>query len=247
MTKILHLVRHAEAVEKKQGLPDPERPLIRKGAKAAGNVARRLRKSGYSADYMISSPANRALETAHIFAKEFEYRAKKIELNQAIYDAPDNSQLLSMVRNIPASSSQAFLFGHDSSLSDFAHYLIPGFEELMPKGAVVTVEFACDSWTEITPGMSKFIRFDYPVSKSERKHLHKLSRREITAGLASTIRDELKQLNPQAAEKAMPYIEKVSRTVADHFLKLAPPVKPPQTSLIVNQHRRESEPMDKEE
>jgi hypothetical protein len=40
-----------------------------------------------------------------VFAKEFGFRSKKIELVQAMYEDTDNALLLSIVQNIPASSS----------------------------------------------------------------------------------------------------------------------------------------------
>jgi len=87
-----------------------------------------------------------------VFAKEFGFRSKKIELVQAMYEDTDNALLLSIVQNIPASSSQAFLFGHDPSFNDFSRHLIANFEKTMPKGAVVMVGFDCDSWADVGLG-----------------------------------------------------------------------------------------------
>ena len=220
--KVLHIVRHAQAVSRKRGLPDFERSLIKKGVKVARAAARRLQKSGFSADYMASSPANRALETACIFAKELGYRIKKIELHQAIYEDADNALLLSLVQNAPASSSRAFLFGHDPSFSDFTRYLIESFEEAMPKGAVVTVAFDCESWADVGPGVGQLILFDYPMSKTEKARRFKSLRREIATLLVGLLHDKLEGLDPRAAKKARAYTKKISRKVTEQFLKLAP-------------------------
>ena len=224
--KVLHIVRHAHAVSRKQGLPDFERPLIKKGVKAARDVARRLKKSGFSADHLVSSPANRAIETARVFSKEFGFPVKKIELQQSVYSDADNASLLTLVRNVPASSSNAFLFGHDPSFSDFTGYLIKGFEESMPKGAVVTVAFDCESWSDIGPGTGQLRLFDYPMRKSERARRFKLLRREVADLLTSAMCEKLEGLDARAAKKAEKYTRKVSRRVAERFLRSARHLQP---------------------
>jgi phosphohistidine phosphatase len=165
--KILHIVRHAEAVNKNKGLPDFERALVKRGVKGARSVAKRLRQNGYEADAMISSPANRALETAHIFAKELSFPLGKIELHQSIYDDGGAATLLSLVQALPSAVSSALLFGHDPSFSEFARYLLENFDQLMPKGAVVTVRFGTDSWADAGPGNARLVGFDYPISRTE--------------------------------------------------------------------------------
>ena len=220
--KILHIVRHAEAADREKKSPDFKRPLVKRGAKDARAVARRLRKSGHKADYMVSSPAHRALETALVFAKELEFPSKEIEQVQAIYENADNASLLFLVQNIPASSSQAFLFGHDPSFSDFARYLIADFAGTMPKGAVISVGFDCETWTDVGPGAGKLLLFDYPISKPEKARRFKSLRRETAAMLAAAMDEKLSGMDPKAAKKMKAYTRKVSRRVAERFLALTP-------------------------
>lgn len=220
--KILHIVRHAEAVSRNKGLPDFERALVKKGIKGARSVVKRLRQSGYGADAMISSPASRAVETAHIFAKELSYPLGRIDLRQSIYDDGSMESLLAIVKALPANVAGAFLFGHDPSFTEFAQYLLPEFDSAMPKGAVVSVSFDTASWDDTGPGKSKLLGFDYPISKTEEARRHKSLRREISGLLATAMQDELRKLDSRVAEKMTSYTDKTARRAAERFIELAP-------------------------
>jgi phosphohistidine phosphatase len=81
--KRLILVRHAKA-EAGGYDHDFSRTLSDKGMADAPVVARELVKRNMKPDYMISSPATRALTTARLYAEEFnfpkekDYRAQRI-------------------------------------------------------------------------------------------------------------------------------------------------------------------------
>ncbi len=220
--RILHIVRHAEAVSRNKGLPDFERALVKKGVKGARSVVKRLRQSGYGADAMISSPASRALETAHIFAKELSYPLGRIDLYQSIYDDGSMESLLAIVRALPTSVAGAFLFGHDPSFTEFAQYMLPDFNSAMPKGAVVSVSYDLASWADVGPGKGQLLGFDYPISKTEEARRHKALRREISNLLATAMQNELRKLDPRVAEKMTSYANKTARRAAERFIELAP-------------------------
>jgi phosphohistidine phosphatase len=61
----LLIVRHAEAAS---GSPDELRPLTPEGREHARAVGARLRKEGFAADVVLSSPLLRARETAEALA-----------------------------------------------------------------------------------------------------------------------------------------------------------------------------------
>ena len=146
--RILHIVRHADAVSRNKGLPDFERALVKKGVKGARSVVKRLRQSGYVADAMISSPASRALETAHIFAKELSYPLGRIELEQSIYEDGSMSSLMAIVKAQRADAAGVFIFGHDPSFTHFVRHLTAAADLSMPKCAVVTIGFDTDAASE---------------------------------------------------------------------------------------------------
>ena len=71
--KTIYLVRHGKAVSRELDIPDYERSLVDKGEKNSVKMAQLLKDKDLSADLFISSPANRALETAKIFTRVFNY------------------------------------------------------------------------------------------------------------------------------------------------------------------------------
>jgi phosphohistidine phosphatase len=228
--KVLHIVRHAAAVGRKRKRPDFDRALTKKGTRTARAIVRRLRKGGFTVDRMISSPAARALGTARIFAKELKYSVKQIELNEMFYDNADNASLLSLVQDLPANASNAFLFGHDPSFSDFAQHLIGSLNQTLPKGAVVTVGFEADSWADAGPENAQLVLFDYPMSEREKARRVKSLARDIAASIAATVKGQFQGIDPRAAERIERFIRKhhsskKMRKVAKRVLAMAPHVR----------------------
>ena len=67
--KSLYLVRHAKSSREDPGCADEERPLLEKGVKKTGKVIKYLRERKIIPDLVISSHAERALDTAKIIAE----------------------------------------------------------------------------------------------------------------------------------------------------------------------------------
>jgi len=225
--KVLHIVRHAQAASRKDHQTDFDRKLTEKGAKTARAVARRLRKAGFSADCMITSPAPRALETARVFAREMKYSLKKIDTQQVIYDGADNASLLAFVRELPAKDSDAFLFGHDPTFTKLANHLVPSLNQPLPKCAVVTIGFETDNWMDICADKARLLRFDYPVTKREREQRIEAEIQALAASLSSSMAKHLHGLDPRTADKLRRYVfkyhsTKKMRKIARRFADLAP-------------------------
>ena len=71
--KVLHVVRHAKSVWDYDGIADIDRTLKSKGIRNAYEISRKLKLINLVPEKIVSSPANRALHTAVIFARVFEY------------------------------------------------------------------------------------------------------------------------------------------------------------------------------
>ncbi|HBF20268.1 MAG TPA: histidine phosphatase family protein, partial [Cryomorphaceae bacterium] len=70
--KKLYLVRHAKSSWKEEGVHDMDRPLKGRGVRDAYNTSQWLREQGDRPEFIISSPATRALHTALIFSRNLE-------------------------------------------------------------------------------------------------------------------------------------------------------------------------------
>jgi phosphohistidine phosphatase len=160
--KILTLVRHGKSSRDDADLPDFERPLNARGRKDCPLVARKLRRAGVRPDRLVSSPALRAITTAHAFAQVFGIPLADIELNPHIYEASALT-LLHIVRSFQAEDEHVMLFGHNPGLSHLARQLatkLP-FDELPTCGAV-RLGFPAKAWIQLKPGTGKMLGFDAP-------------------------------------------------------------------------------------
>lgn len=159
--RILTLVRHAKASLDYPELPDFERPLTPKGRKDAGAIAAKLRKADLTPDLLVTSPALRAISTARIFAEVMGIKPEFIMVNPHIYEAAVQT-LLHITRTLPEAGRQVMLFGHNPSITHFAHELAEcSFDEL-PTSAAVRIELAVKAWPLVRHGAGKMLRFDAP-------------------------------------------------------------------------------------
>ena len=219
--KTIFLVRHAKCVSKKRRIPDFERSLIPKGEKGAKGMAKQLKKEGLAPDLMISSPANRTLETAHIFAGIFDYPVHKIMLKEAIYDKVTAESLLDVVREVDDKYHSIMLFGHNPSLNDFACLLLKDFQDHLPKAGVVGIDFKINSWKEISKAGGKLKLFNFPIDKTQKAEIVKRVQEELGVKILEQMNAILNEIDPAIAKKMKKYLKKSSQKLAQKFIKIA--------------------------
>ena len=116
--KKLYLMRHAKSSWKKP-LPDHERPLKKRGRKAAKEMGKALKKAGIFPDLILSSDALRAKQTALLVAEELGLPSEKIRLEPRLYEA-DLSQILHVIQNVENSVDSILLVAHNPGISEAA-------------------------------------------------------------------------------------------------------------------------------
>jgi phosphohistidine phosphatase len=213
--KRLFIIRHAKAMARRAGLPDFERPLVKKGVKSARDLALRLKHAGVKPDLFVSSPANRALETAHAMAKEFGYPVQKIQLKDMLYEEASNDSLLGLVRGLDRSSRTVFLVGHNPALQEFAQFMDKEFPGRLPKSGVVGFEFGGNLWRYLSAGKAKRVFFDFPGREAED------SRRrteDLAVQVARAVETVLERVNPAVLGEVIDVVENSSRKIAARFL-----------------------------
>ena len=125
------IVRHAKAVPYGYD-EDFTRDLTDRGVNDAGLVSRELKNMGIKPDRMISSPANRALQTALIFSESLEFNKKQIQEIQNIYEGLTTSEFLNMIQHLPNDVNTVFFFGHNPGFHYFAGNLLKDYLGEMP-------------------------------------------------------------------------------------------------------------------
>lgn len=214
--KRIFLVRHATAQDRAEGLPDFERSLIKKGEKEAKAVARHLAETYAIPDLMISSFANRAIETAHLFAKAFGYPPQKILLRDTFYGNTAIDALAAEIGKQPDKYGSLMLTGHDPAFSQLAAYLVKGFREIIPKAGVVAADFDIDHWADMKNGSGKLLEFTSPARLKEKK---KQVRTGLETRLVRSMDGILSRANKLAAAALKDEIRKSARKLVKEFIK----------------------------
>lgn len=163
----LLLLRHAKSSWDDASLPDRDRPLNKRGCRAAAAMRNAIRELGLAPDVILVSPSRRTQET--LAALEPWDETPLVELIETLYLATA-PHLLSIVRDVGETVRSLMLIGHNpgmhefgvslagrSSLNDAAHRLAAGF----PTGALA--EFAVATpWRQLSAGGGQLVRFLTP-------------------------------------------------------------------------------------
>jgi phosphohistidine phosphatase len=142
------IVRHAKAVP--YGYDDDfTRDLTDRGVNDAQEIGKELKNIAIAPDSMISSPANRAIQTALIFAENMGFNKKQIVEVEDIYNGLTTSEFLGLIKELPETAKTAFFFGHNPSFHYFANNLLEHFYDDMPTCSTVAIDFNVDSWKKV--------------------------------------------------------------------------------------------------
>ncbi|MEQ9262795.1 MAG: histidine phosphatase family protein [Owenweeksia sp.] len=158
--KKLYLVRHAKSSWKEEGVHDMDRPLKGRGVRDAYNTSQWLQEQGDKPEFIISSPATRALHTALIFSKNLEYSFSDIQIEKKIYHA-STKDLLRLVRGLKDDFNSIMLFGHNPTITDFVNRCIDHRIDNVPTTGVACLRFEEESWANIDK-KAELVFFDYP-------------------------------------------------------------------------------------
>jgi phosphohistidine phosphatase len=144
MKKLL-LLRHAKSNKHESGVADFDRPLNNRGTKAASLVGNYMAKKKIRPDLAISSPAERARQTA-VLALKAAGITTDLRFDERIYEA-SASILLNVVKQIDDSSNLALLVGHNPGFEDLLADL-SGHVQHMPTAALAYLVLDVEKWND---------------------------------------------------------------------------------------------------
>lgn len=162
--KTLCIIRHGKSSWAFEGISDIDRPLSERGIRNAYTMADRLLRRERIPEYMLVSPATRALHTAIIFARVLGIPFHTIKLDKGIYtgDLPD---LLALLTGLNDSFNHVFIFGHNPAFTILANHFLRAQVDNIPTAGVVELEFQTGSWKEIGRECLVSEGVDYPKKK----------------------------------------------------------------------------------
>ena len=121
--KDLYIVRHGKSTWDIEGISDIDRSLKERGINDAYKMAERLLVQDRIPQKIISSPAVRALHSATIFARTFNFPYNEIIINEGIYHAGMNV-MLSIIQQVDDNINSLMVFGHNPTFTDLANHFI---------------------------------------------------------------------------------------------------------------------------
>jgi len=159
--KRLIIVRHAKT---EQGGYDHDfkRELTEKGRNDALIIAGDLKQRNILPDYILSSPAVRALTTARIFAEELNFDKQAIVEKKGLYFDFTTQDFIEMIHDVPDHCETLFVFGHNPFVYFVAENMSKNFSGDMPTCSTVVLEFSATSWRKVEPRKGHFFLHLFP-------------------------------------------------------------------------------------
>lgn len=136
---IIHLVRHAEAVDRSPEIQEEHRFLTANGRTVFRKAAKSLAKLPIAPDFIISSPLVRAVQTADILAEKIKFKGDLL-LSSHLAPGFRSQQLHAIMAEHPHAHELA-LVGHEPDLGVVVAELLQATSACtLKKGMVVTVK-----------------------------------------------------------------------------------------------------------
>jgi phosphohistidine phosphatase len=160
--KRLILVRHAKTEVLRYDISDYERKLIEKGRSNAKLLANKLFLKSIIPDLIISSPAQRAIETSLLFANALQYPTESIVQIEDLYDGFTTHEFLELLDRLGKDNEVIMVVGHNPTIEYLAFNLTEEFYHNVPTCAVIGIDFQINEWSEIEVRTGKLAFYEYP-------------------------------------------------------------------------------------
>ena len=161
MSKILHIARHAKSSWDFEDISDIDRPLNPRGVQSAYLMAKRFGMKNKLPDLVITSPANRALHTAVIYARVIKMPWEKILINENIYTG-NAGEIIDVIESVDNTHDILMVIGHNPAFTSLANHFVGDQIDNIPTAGIVSLTFQENSWAGIGQARPQKEYFDYP-------------------------------------------------------------------------------------
>jgi phosphohistidine phosphatase len=164
------LLRHGKSSWSDSTLADIDRPLAPRGERAAGRIAKYMRRKKIRPELVLCSPSVRTRQTLEAIQPSLG-KSCSIELVPELYAASE-SELLERLQALPGSVSSVMLIGHNPGLQELALVLasrgadLGQLREKFPTGALAMLVVHSESWAALSRGDAELV--DYVVPRELR-------------------------------------------------------------------------------
>lgn len=146
--KTLYIVRHAKSSWDYPDLSDHDRPLLEKGKKRIKKIIDYILGKNIQVDYIISSSAVRALETARFLARAMKYPVDQIKIDPQVYHA-NAEKLKDQFFDLSEQYKSVMIIGHNPTFTNFSNFFLKEKIDWLPTSGIVCIEFDTDYWDKI--------------------------------------------------------------------------------------------------
>ena len=167
--RTLTLLRHAKSSWADPDLADIDRPLAKRGIKAAPLIGTLMQREALNPDFVLCSPSVRARATLDLVLGELRDRPAEIEFAEELYPGSPIA-MLERLRRISKEHRHALVIGHNPGLQALALDLVGrGDRELIaqlakkyPTAALAVLRFPGERWSGLKRGAARLDRFVAP-------------------------------------------------------------------------------------
>ncbi len=163
--KTIILMRHGKSSWKDRRLDDHERPLKKRGRKAASVMARWLAAQGLEPGIVLCSSSRRTRETLERL-REASPNLPEPEIRPSLYEAAP-AALLDELKRLPDDRDSVLLIGHQPGLGELLRLLVREVRrpadkrafEKFPTAAIAVLDADIAAWSGLGPEGAELAAF----------------------------------------------------------------------------------------
>lgn len=159
MVKTVWLLRHAKSSRDDPSLDDHDRPLARRGRKAAERLCRWSSANRVLPELVLCSTALRARSTLDLVLGGLGN--PQVAIESCLYHATA-WDLLDRLHTVPEGVTEVLLVGHNPGLHDLVGMLAPPGTGEFPTGALAKLRLAIDAWPAARPSCAQLDQIVLP-------------------------------------------------------------------------------------
>ena len=145
MVKQVYFIRHAKSSWEYPNLADIDRPLNKRGKRDAPFMAEKLAQTAPEVDLILSSPAQRAKDTAAEFLSRMNVKEYK-ELKQ-IYHAWTDT-LIEIINSLDDEINSVLVFGHNPGFTYLFNHFSDEYLDNLPTCGIFGL-LCSSSWSDL--------------------------------------------------------------------------------------------------
>lgn len=166
----LLLFRHAKSDWSSPELEDHERPLTKRGTKAAPLVARHVAKERLKPDLILCSDSVRTRATLALLLPELKGLPPEVVIEERLYLASAETILDVVRKNAGEGDEKVMVIGHNPGMHALALTLIGDGDKKalkqmamkFPTAALAVISFDTDDWADVSPARGRLLSFVIP-------------------------------------------------------------------------------------